>query len=241
MGLRNSIVSGWRDPVKIFEQGRVFLIDPEREHTEPEHVAAILFNGTDTRAAFNNRTEDFYNIKSDIESLIRSRGFHATFKTGHEPFMHSGQTADIFVNNSKIGFVGRLKPAIEQDLNISGVYVFEIDLTLLLKSNKPEFKPSSQFPASFRDISLLVAIDRSNDSVMKDIRDSVNELANQDITLEKLRLFDIYDGSNIPEGFRSLAYSLSYRSHSRTLKDEEVESIHNRVRESLKQKGYIIR
>ncbi|MBQ7561458.1 MAG: phenylalanine--tRNA ligase subunit beta [Synergistaceae bacterium] len=241
MGLRNSIVSGWRDPVKIFEQGRVFLIDPEREHTEPEHVAAILFNGTDTRAAFNNRTEDFYNIKSDIESLIRSRGFHATFKTGHEPFMHSGQTADIFVNNSKIGFVGRLKPAIEQDLNISGVYVFEIDLTLLLKSNKPEFKPSSQFPASFRDISLLVAIDRSNDSVMKDIRDSVNELANQDITLEKLRLFDIYDGSNIPEGFRSLAYSLSYRSHTRTLKDEEVESIHNRVRESLKQKGYIIR
>ncbi len=155
--------------------------------------------------------------------------------------MHSGQTADIFVNNSKIGFVGRLKPAIEQDLNISGVYVFEIDLTFMLKSNKPEFKPSSQFPASFRDISLLVAIDRSNDSVMKDIRDSVNELANQDITLERLRLFDIYDGSNIPEGFRSLAYSLSYRSHSRTLKDEEVESVHNNVRESLKQKGYIIR
>ena len=241
MGLKTSILSGWRDPVKIFEQGRVFLIDPEREHTEPEHAAAILFNGTDTRAAFNNRAEDFYNIKSDIESLIRSRGFEAKFKSGHEPFMHSGQTADIFVNGVKVGFVGRLKPVIEQELNITGVYAFEIDLTFMLRADKPEFKPASQFPASFRDISLLVSIDKSNDSVMQDIRESFNESGNNDLSLEKLRLFDIYEGKNIPEGFRSLAYSLSYRSHARTLKDEEVESVHNEVRESLKRKGYIIR
>ncbi|MDY6401436.1 MAG: phenylalanine--tRNA ligase subunit beta, partial [Synergistales bacterium] len=87
----------------------------------------------------------------------------------------------------------------------------------------------------------LVSIDKSNDEVMRDISSSVREAAGNELTLEKLRLFDIYEGKGIPEGFRSLAYSLAYLSHERTLKDEEVEHVHNNVRESLKRKGYVIR
>lgn len=236
-GLKTAVTSGWRDPVRIFEQGKIFLFD----NTEIEHVAGILFNGADTRSPFDNRAENFYNIKADVEALIMSRGFVPVFKAGQEPFTHAGQTADIFVNENKIGFVARLKPAIEQELDASGIYAFEIDLTSLANKNKPVFTPSSQFPASFRDISLLVSIDKSNDDVMKDIRASVSEAAGNELTLEKLRLFDIYEGKGIPEGFRSLAYSLAYRSHDRTLKDEEVEQVHNNVRESLKKKGYSIR
>ncbi|MBR2209721.1 MAG: phenylalanine--tRNA ligase subunit beta [Synergistaceae bacterium] len=240
MGLKTAVTSGWRDPVRIFEQGKIFLTDPEREHIELDHVAGILFNGVDTRSAFDNRSENFFNVKADVEALIMSRGFTPVFKTGQESFMHAGQTAEIFINENKIGFLGRLKPAIEQELDVSGVYVFEIDLTLLTERHKLEFTPASQFPASFRDISLLVSIDKSNDSVMKDIRECVKEISTE-LTLEKLRLFDIYEGKGIPEGFRSLAYSLSYRSHERTLTVEEVEEVHNKVREKLKQKGYTIR
>ncbi len=240
MGLKNAIASGWRDPVRIFEQGKIFLTDPEREHIELDHVAGILFNGLDTRSPFENRNEDFYSVKADVEALIMSRGFTPVFKKGQEPFTHSGQTAEIFINENKIGFVARLKPAIEQELDVSGVYAFEIDLTHLASRRKPEFTPASQFPASFRDISLLVSIDKSNDEVMKDIRNSVNEAAG-DLALEKLRLFDIYEGKGIPEGFRSLAYSLSYRSHEKTLTVEEVEQVHNKVRDILKLKGYSIR
>ncbi len=237
MGLKTAVTSGWRDPVRIFEQGKIFLFD----NTEIEHVAGILFNGADTRSPFDNRAENFYNIKADVEALIMSRGFTPVFKAGQEPFTHAGQTADIFINENKIGFVARLKPSIEQELDVSGVYAFEIDLTLLVNKNKPVFTPSSQFPASFRDISLLVSIDKSNDEVMRDISSSVREAAGNELTLEKLRLFDIYEGKGIPEGFRSLAYSLAYLSHERTLKDEEVEHVHNNVRESLKRKGYVIR
>ncbi len=232
MGLKTSITSGWRDPVRIFEQGKVFVND-----SEPDHVAGILFNGLDVRSPFENRSENFYNVKADVEALIQARGYKAIFKAGQEPFTHSGQTADIFVEENKIGFVARLKPALEQELDVNEVYVFEIDLTSLAEVKKPELIPPSQFPASFRDISLLVSIDKSNDEVMKDIRDSVSG----ELTLEKLRLFDVYQGKGIPEGYRSLAYSLSYRSHERTLKDEEVESVHNNVRETLKAKGYVIR
>ena len=236
MGMKTSIVSGWRGPVKIFEQGKVFI-----NNTEPEHVAGILFNGTDTRSPFVNRSEDFYNVKADIEALIIARGYEPVFVSGHEPFTHAGQTANILVDGVNVGFVARLKPAIEQELDVEGVYAFELDLTALANPKKPEFTPASSFPASFRDISLLVAIDKSNDDVMKDIRETVNEASGDELTLENLRLFDIYEGKGIPDGFRSLAYSLSYRSHTRTLKDEEVETVHNNVRESLKRKGYIIR
>ena len=236
-GLRTAIASGWREPVRIFEQGKVFI-----GGNEPEHAAGIIFNGKDIRSPNNDRDENFYSIKADVESLIRSAGYHAEFKRGHEPFAHSGQTADVLVDGVKVGWLARLKPAIEQELDVSeGVYAFEIDITFMKESKRPEFKPSSQFPASYRDISLLVSIDRSNDDVMNDIRECVSESASEGITLEKLRLFDVYAGKGIPEGFRSLAYSLSYRSDERTLKDEEVESIHMRVRENLKSKGYVIR
>ncbi|MBR1658572.1 MAG: phenylalanine--tRNA ligase subunit beta [Synergistaceae bacterium] len=241
MGLKTSVTSGWREPVRIFEEGRVFLRDGENSHTEPEHAAGIIFNGLDTRSPFGNRNDDFYSIKADIESLITARGYSPEFVSGHEPFTHAGQTADILVDGVKIGFAGRLKPAIEQELDVEGVYAFEIDVTGLSEARKPEFKPASSFPASFRDISLLVSIDKSNDSVMNDIRECVNESGNDDIVLEGLRIFDIYSGKGIPEGFRSLAYTLSYRSRNRTLTVEEVETLHNNVRESLKRKGYIIR
>ena len=155
--------------------------------------------------------------------------------------MHAGQTADILVDGKKVGCVGRIKPAIEQELDVAGVYAFEIDVTSLMEAKKPVFTPASSFPASFRDISLMAAIDRSSDDVMRDIREAVKESASDGVILEGLRIFDIYAGKGIPEGFRSLAYTLSYRSDTRTLTVEEVEAVHNNVRESLKRKGYVIR
>ena len=241
-GLKTSIASGWRNPVKIFEQGKIFLKDSKLEHIELDHVAGLVFNGIDTRSPFNDRDNNFYNVKSDVESLIKSRGYKAEFLPGKENFTHAGQSAEIHVNNKKIGFIARLKPAIEQEFDVSGVYIFELDLADLMQIQKPVLKPVSQFPASFRDISMLVSVDRKQDDVIKDIHASVIEAAGdkKDI-LESVRLFDIYEGKGVPENFRSLAYSLSYRSRETTLKDEEVEKIHVKVRENLKNKGYIMR
>ena len=241
MGLNVSVSSGYREPVRMFEQGKVFIKDDVHEHIEPEHLAAVLFNGNDSRSPNNDRNEGFFEIKADVEAVIMSRGYIPEFKTGNQPFMHSGQTADVFVNGKNIGWVGRIKPAIEQELDVSGIYAFEIDITDFAKTKRPEFMPSGQFPASYRDISLLVSIDRSNDDVINDIRECVNEALNQELMLENVRLFDVYAGKGIPEGFRSLAYNLSYRAQNRTLRDEEVESVHNNVRENMKRKGYTIR
>ena len=230
MGLKAAVSSGWREPVRAFEQGRVFLAGKE-----PEHLAGIAFNGTDNRSPTGDRSEGFSELKADVEAVIRARGFVPEFLAGSEPFMHSGQTAQVLVDGERVGFMGRLKPAIEQELDVSGVYVFELDASVLAKSRKPVYTPSGQFPASYRDISLLVSIDRTNDEVMADIRSASGEL------LDGLRLFDVYEGKGIPEGFRSLAYTLSYRAEDRTLRDEEVDGAHNALREALAGKGYTIR
>lgn len=266
-GLKNSINSGWRDSVRIFEQGRVFLRKDINdtdyaEHVETEKLAGLIFNGVDARSPWKgadnkNLEEDFYSVKADICALIEGRGYKAIFEPSKESFAHSGQTAEISIidnanNKIKLGFIARLKPAIEQELDIPGaVFIFELDMTPLEDKKRPVLKPSSQFPASTRDISLLVEKNKNHAQVLNDIRDSVKSAvsseninninnAESDI-LENIKLFDVYQGVGIPEGFVSMAYSLSYRLNDRTLTDSEVEKIHQAARDSLKQKGYNIR
>ncbi|MBQ7217090.1 MAG: phenylalanine--tRNA ligase subunit beta, partial [Synergistaceae bacterium] len=239
-GLKLCIDAGYREPVRAFEQGRVFL-KAQNGHIEPEHLAAILYNGKDTRSATGTRTEGFYELKGDVEALMRSRGYDAEFRAGTQSFMHSGQSADILINGECIGYAGRLKPAIEQVLGAEGVYVFEADVKILTEAVKPEYSSGSAFPASYRDISLLVSESKPNEAVMQDIRDAVKSSSRDGVMLEGLRLFDVYAGEGIPSGFRSMAYALSYRSRERTLTVEEVEAVHSGVREALKAQGYIIR
>ncbi|MCR5347373.1 MAG: phenylalanine--tRNA ligase subunit beta [Fretibacterium sp.] len=255
MSLRATLASGWRGPVRVFEQGRTFLrkaIDSP-DHVETDRVAGLVFNGSDPRTPWKGQEEDFYSVKADVAALIEGRGFRPIFVPGQEPFTHTGQTAEIRIaadsgESQRIGWLARLKPALEQELDVSGpVCLFELDLQPLEEAKRPALHPSSPFPASLRDISLLVAADRNQDDVAADIAAAVREAAQAEGTdshgeiLESLRLFDVYAGKGIPEGFRSMAYSLSYRLQDRTLRDEEVEAIHGRVRESLSQRGYSIR
>ncbi|MFC2594223.1 MAG: phenylalanine--tRNA ligase subunit beta, partial [Fretibacterium sp.] len=139
----------------------------------------------------------------------------------------------------------RLKPVLEQELGLGGgaVVLFELRLSELeeLRGNcRPVLRPASAFPASLRDISMLAPADRTQDEAASDIRAAAHAAAGWDI-LDELRLFDVYEGKGIPEGFRSLAFSLSYRAPDRTLNDEEVERVHGRVRDTLVQKGYNMR
>ncbi|MBQ9896773.1 MAG: phenylalanine--tRNA ligase subunit beta, partial [Synergistaceae bacterium] len=254
-GLKNSILSGWRGAVRIFEQGRVFLRKDINnkdyaEHVEFNKVAGLLFNGVESRDIYK-QPEDFYSMKADVKALIEGRGFNEIiFEASRESFAHSGQTASVsvIIDNNKVnlGFIAALKPSLVKELDVNGnIYIFELDLTPLEATKRPVLKPASLYPASTRDISLLVNKAKSSAQVERDIRDSVKAAAslnnlNLNI-LENLKLFDVYQGKGIPEGFVSLAYSLSYRLNDRTLKDDEVESLHNSVRENLTQKGYSMR
>lgn len=242
--LRTSLSSGWRGAVRIFEQGRAFL-RAGQGHVEVDRVAGLVFNGADPRTPWKDQEEGLLSIKADVSALIESRGLVPRFVAGREPFAHGGQTADVLVaregGDARIGWMARLKPTLEQELDAAGpVWLFELDLALLEEPRLPSLHPTSSFPASLRDVSMLVPLDRTQEQAVADIRASAREAAGWDI-LESVRLFDIYDGKGIPEGQRSMAWSLAYRAPDRTLKDEEVEAVHSSVREALAKKGYGLR
>jgi len=251
-GLRTSAASGWRGAVRLFEQGRVFLRTAPGASTHVEHdaVAGLVFDGTDPRTPWKGQGEDFYSVKADVAALLEGCGLTPRFVAGRQPFGHGGQTAEIRAaapdgSVRSLGWLARLKPVLEQELGLGGgaVVLFELRLSELeeLRRNcRPVLRPASAFPASLRDISMLAPAERTQDEAASDIRAAARGAAGWDI-LDELRLFDVYEGKGIPEGFRSLAFSLSYRAPDRTLNDEEVERVHGLVRDTLVQKGYNMR
>jgi phenylalanyl-tRNA synthetase beta chain len=122
------------------------------------------------------------------------------------------------------------------------VYVYEVNLSAFDGCMpggpaKPEYVPASPFPAVFRDISMLAPAEASHGDVIAEIR----ALASEHGFLDSVKLFDVYSGKGVPEGRRSMAFSLCYRASGRTLNDEEVDKIHNSIRDALTKKGYNMR
>lgn len=237
--LASSLRTGWREAVRIFEQGRVFLQDAEAESgiKEEEHIAGLVYPGRDIRKIHKDSDlEDFLSVKGDVEAIISSRGYACRFIPGTEPFGHCGQTAHVLVNGNRVGYLLRLKPSLERELDLgSPIYVFELALEPLLTERQPVFVENPPYPAVHRDISLIVSQEKLAGDVEMEIRKAAGEL------LWNLRLFDVYVGKGIPEGTRSLAFSLAYRNPARTLSDEEVDAVHNKVREEMVVQGYTLR
>lgn len=235
-GVERSVLAGWRPGIRVFELGRVFLPLPEGGHEEVEKVAGLVYGGRDGRLPWGQSgEEDFFSLKGDVLTLAESRGICLNFLQGTEPFGHEGQTARIRFGERDGGYLLRLKPAVEKELDCAPLYAFEFDLEILEKPALPGFHELTPYPPVLRDISLFVPSGSSVDEVISRIRTSGGEL------LRDVRLFDIYSGKGVPEGFRSLAFSLSYQKKDQTLKDEAVEEIHGRIRSTLTSFGYILR
>jgi phenylalanyl-tRNA synthetase beta chain len=256
-GLRESIASGWRGPVRLFEIGRVFFRGDAGKgggfgyHSEPDVLGGLVCGGIDPRSPWAETREDFLSVKADIAAFLQTRGVEGVFVRGEEPFGHKGQTADILLEDGeqgrkKIGYLARLSPAIERELGFTEpVCVFELYVSALESPVKPVYVPAPPFPASFRDISMLVPDGVAQGDVLAEIRALVSERFESGLVsggfLESAKLFDLYSGRGIPDGYRSMAFSLSYRASDRTLNDEEVDKIHNAVRDTLTQRGYNMR
>lgn len=238
--VESNLRAGWRDSIRMFEIGNVFIplkkgADDYREET---HFGGLVFSGREKHVLYGDRVaEDFYSVKADVEALFASRNYRVRFVPGKVPFGHAGQTALLELDGRNVGFLARLKPAIEKELGLGGaLYVFEFDLAHLRTVKSPTFGDEGRFPAVFRDISLLVPIGVTAEEVENFIRKEAGDL------LWKIVLFDVYQGKGVSKGNRSLAYSLAYRHPERTLNDEEVEDLHSKVRKALEEcEGYSLR
>jgi phenylalanyl-tRNA synthetase beta chain len=154
------------------------------------------------------------------------------YKQAKRDGMHPGRTADILLDGNVIGFVGQLHPSVQKENDLKETYVFELALTDLLHAEVEEIRYSTipRFPSMTRDIALVVDKDVIAGDIQKAIVEAGGEL------LKEVTIFDVYQGDRLPEGKKSIAFSLRYFDPERTLTDEEVTKVHEQVIKAVEEK-----
>ncbi|RKD32535.1 phenylalanine--tRNA ligase subunit beta [Thermohalobacter berrensis] len=177
-------------------------------------------------------SSDFFDIKGVLESVLNKLGInnHEYIREENYNTFHPGRTASIVYGNNVLGVVGEIHPDVLENYGIDErIYVAEIDLEIVayLANLKREYKPLPKYPAITRDIAVVV----DKELMVKEIEQIIWE--NGKGLVEDAKLFDIYTGEQIPEGKKSVAYSITYRSHEKTLRDKEVNEIHEKIIKKL--------
>lgn len=219
-----------QDRLRLFETGLRFVPGEDGLRQEP-FLAGLLYGNVLPEGWTNPaRKVDFFDAKGDLEALLALTGRDFRVEPGSNPALHPGQSAVVLHAGHPVGALGALHPRIQQQLDLPGpVYLFEIRLAALLEARLPRFAEVSRFPAVRRDIALVV--DRSVPAGRIDglIREVAGEL------LRELVIFDVYQGDNIGTSSRSIALGLTLQHASRTLTDDDVNGLMDRVIGLLKQ------
>ncbi len=184
------------------------------------------------------KDEDFFTLKGIIEELMSLMGAHTQYERSFEPYLHPGRQALVKANNIPACVFGEVHPSVASDYGIdTRVYVAEIKLDVLLDINKRKtvFKPLPKFPAVERDFAFLCDKDITVGMLEQAITKGAGRL------LERIELFDIYEGSQIPEGKKSVAFSVHLRSADATLTDEQIETATKNIIDKLEKVGAQLR
>lgn len=243
--LRQSVVTGLLDnaeynnarqmnDVSLYEIGRVFYQEEgSEEFVEKDHVAGLV-TGSLSEASWIEAEEkvDFYTIKGIVEEMLEAIGLRAPIHyvaASDMETMHPGRTAKIYLGNEPVGFVGQIHPLLADERDLDESYVFELDLEELVRAEKDPiiYNTIPKYPGTSRDVALLVDGEVTHQEVIKVIETYAGQWLNT------VRLFDLYQGENIEEGKKSIAYSLFYQNPESTLIDEEVDKDFHRVKDAL--------
>ncbi len=187
---------------------------------------------------FYGKEEDFFTLKGAVEEIMKLMGAHTEYVRSSEPYLHPGRQATVLANNKPAGVLGEVHPDVTAKYDISArVYVAEIKLDELFKINKKKtvYKPLPKYPAVERDFAFLCDKDIAIGTLEKAIISGSNRLC------ERIELFDVYEGSQIPEGKKSVAFSVWLRSADSTLSDEQIETVTNNILKKLEAAGAQLR
>ena len=205
--------------VAIFEMGRIYLKQGEDLPQEPE-IAAGLLHGQRTGEGWLSApaSYDFYDAKGIVESLLGRLGAEGEFRPHSDGFLHPGKAAAVSVKGAAVGSVGEVHPLTAEAFEVDGTVVFfEINVTRLFEAMpqaRQSVKPLYRFPASLRDISILVG---------RDVPAArIQQIIDGQPLVERAVLFDVYEGDEAPRGKVSLGYRIHFRAPNRTLSARDV-------------------
>lgn len=216
-GILNSLATNYNrrnESAALFEIARIY-IPKALPLTELPHEIPTL-----TMGLYGNM--DFYDLKGIIEHLMHVLGMDKV--TEYVPdksysWMHPGRTASVVIHGEKIGYLGEVHPAVAKNYEIgTRAYLAVLDMEkVIAHANRTViYQALPKFPAITRDIAMLV----KEDVTVKQIADIIKK--NGGDYLEDLKLFDVYQGEQIEAGYKSVAYSISFRSTEKTLADSDI-------------------
>ncbi len=227
---RNSAYSN--KSAKLYELAKIYLpVEGQVLPNEPK----ILMLGT------YGPNETFFTIKGELEAILRTLRIRKAAYTAvnDNPTYHPGRCAKVTIDGIEVGYIGQIHPAVTKNYDIDAeVYCAEINFNALfnLQLDEPTYSPLPKYPSVSRDISVVC-----DDCVTVGQAEEVITAAAGKL-LRNVKLFDVYRGTGIADGKKSLAFSLELRADDRTLTDEDSEGAISRVLSALSDKlGAVLR
>ena len=205
--------------INVYEIGKTYDINYKEESK-----IAILMEGDYLTSNFgtNRIKTDFYLIKGVLENLLNYLGFKNRYSFVKENInsLHPGIGARVLLDGKSIGIIGRVHPKILKD----DVYVAELSLNALMVAVKPiKYKEASKYPSIVKDMAFAVTKNITSEEIETIIKKSGGRL------LKNIRVFDLYTGDKVGENEKSIAYSLTFGNENRTLTEEEVTEVFDKI------------
>ena len=201
--------------------------------------AALTGEERATKWLKDSRELDFYAAKGYLEVALEYLGLDekVTYKKSTIDGMHPGRTAEVYLGVERIGLIGEVHPLVAEKLGLNRTYVFEINLDKVISEEKvkPKYEEVTKYPEITRDIAMLVDLEDEYQNIYNAI-ESVNSKL-----ITNVELFDLYVGLELVAGKKSLALTITYSDKEKTLTDEEVTAVHEKVLAALTEYGAIIR
>ncbi|WP_284086374.1 phenylalanine--tRNA ligase subunit beta [Acinetobacter pittii] len=208
--------------VRFFELGLRFDYQDAKSIEDLKQIPtlALVAVGSQQPESWHVKPQpmDFFDFKGEIEEILAAGRVKVEYVRSERAWLHPGQSAEILVDGQSIGYLGRLHPSLENELDLSTTWVAELDQTAVLQSYVSNFTELSRFPSIRRDIALLI----SDNINVRDIQQLIEKTGGE--LLGSTWLFDVYTGQGVEEGKRSLAFALLWQHPSRTLEDAEIKS-----------------
>ena len=244
-GLLNTVqynVARKQKDLKLLEIGRVFFGSGD-DNIQPKETlylsAALTGEERATKWLKESSTLDFFAAKGYLEVVFERLGLEekVTYKKSTLEGMHPGRFAEVYLGEKRIGFIGEVHPQVADKLGLNTTYVFEINLDEVISESKvkPKYEEVTKYPEITRDIAMLVDVKDEYQNIYNVI-ESVNSRL-----ITNVELFDLYVGAELLAGKKSLALTITYSDKQKTLTDEEVTAVHEKVLAALTAYGAIIR